>query len=172
MPRYFFALWPNNETRDKLFEIAKCLPADPGRKVIKQNLHITLIFLGSIVTDVLRLMRIDAAKIRVPSFSMEINTFSWWKKSKVASLAPNETPEVLLELVTKLGALSRTHNLDIDKRPYKPHVTIVRKVSRKPQYTKFTSIQWNINDFCLLKSVTYSKGAEYKVVEAWSLLSS
>ena len=50
--RLFFALWPDDSTRDRVIELSRRLHADyGGRLVARESLHMTLAFLGETLTS-------------------------------------------------------------------------------------------------------------------------
>ncbi len=57
--RLFFALWPSEEVRAGLAEVMASLDVRGGKPVAAENLHITLLFLGSVTAQT----RICAEKI-------------------------------------------------------------------------------------------------------------
>jgi 2'-5' RNA ligase len=171
MSRHFFALWPDAKTRDRLIEVCHMLPPDSGRVVPGQNLHITLAFLGSLDSEVVRRLRRGAAAITVKPFSLRLQEFGWWPKPRVVWIAAPVVPAPLSKLVTEINALLSAQQIQPDNRPYQPHLTIARKAARKPRKIAFEAIDWQINSFCLVQSTTLPGGAVYEVVETWPLSS-
>ena len=92
MKRLFFALWPDNAVRGRLAEIAGLLPVNTGRRVPPDNFHITLAFLGNVQELVVPELAAAAEQMRQPSFSLQIDRCGWWKRAKVAWLAPGNHP--------------------------------------------------------------------------------
>ena len=54
-------------------------------------------------------------------------------------------------------------------QPYRPHLTLSRKVLRPVSGADPQPICWNISDFCLVHSVTRDSGAEYRILQRWEL---
>jgi 2'-5' RNA ligase len=87
--RLFFALWPTAEQQSALLEATKAwVDASAGRGVPSRNLHVTLVFLGSIPGH--RLAEIAAAARRVSASEADIGPVSlsferleYWRKSQV-----------------------------------------------------------------------------------------
>ena len=52
-----------------------------------------------------------------------------------------------------------------DPRPYRAHITLVRKVSRIAPECEVEPLCWPVSDFCLVRS----EGGEYTVLERWPL---
>ena len=169
MKRLFFALWPNDEVRAKLLDKARLLPIHTGRHVPPENFHITLVFLGNVEEQTIPELADGAEALSIPGFSLQINHGGWWKRAKVAWLAPAYTPEPLLELVRQLHHRARLAGLPLDKRDYSPHLTIARKLTRPLKPCTFEPIHWDVREFCLVESVTHEKGARYRVMQSWAL---
>ena len=167
--RYFFALWPDDSTRNQLIEVCQKLPAGTGRIVPGQNLHITLAFLGSLDGAVVGNLRQGAAVIHTGPFSLQLDELGWWRKPRVVWLAAGQVPDALLELVKELNSLLLSQGIKPDSRPYQPHLTIARKAAAMPRQLDFKPIDWRIDSFCLVQSNTLPEGAVYEVIEAWPL---
>ena len=169
--RTFFALWPDDDTRDKLVEVCKKLPPGTGRIVPARNLHITLAFLGPLDSTVVDLLRRGAAAITAGRFSLVLEETGWWRKPRVVWIGARDAPDTLLKLVSDINSLLLSQDIRPDDRPYQPHLTIARKVSRKPGKFDFKPIDWQIDSFCLVQSNTLPDGAVYEVIETWPLSS-
>ncbi len=169
MKRLFFALWPDNAVRGRLAEAAELLPVNTGRRVPPGNFHITLVFLGNVEGQVVPELAAAAERLKQPGFSLLIDRYGWWKRAKVAWLAPATTPAPLMNLVKQINLLSRTAGLPVDNRDYNPHLTVTRKVTRPITGLTFEPIQWDIKDFHLIESVTHQQGARYQVIRSWPL---
>ena len=169
MKRLFFALWPDDEVRARLVEQARLVHIHTGRHVPPENYHITLVFLGNVEEQTIPELADGAEALSIPGFSLQINHGGWWKRAKVAWLAPAYTPEPLLELVRQLHHRARLAGLPVDERDYSPHLTIARKLTRPLKPCTFEPIHWDVREFCLVESVTHEKGARYRVMQSWAL---
>ncbi len=167
--RLFFALWPDEETRERLYAVSRALPDDCGRRVARDNLHLTLAFLGGVDRALIPGLIEGAGGIRVRTFSLSLERLGWFKRARVIWLAPKSVPEPLLRLVAGVNGVIRRSRLRVDERPYDPHLTLVRKAARPLQELQFDPICWNISDFCLVESNTRPAGVEYKIIESWPL---
>ena len=169
--RYFFALWPDENTRDRLVQAGAGLPKGTGRAVPRQNLHITLAFLGPLEPGTVVELCESAASIEGKPFSLRLDQSGWWRKPRVAWLSASDIPPALLGLVAKINGLLKRQGIKVDSRPYAPHLTISRKVSRQPREFEFDPIDWEIDSFCLVQSSTLPDGAVYETVGTWPLSS-
>ncbi len=171
MSRLFFALWPDTETRDKFATLNERLPSECGRKVQRENLHITLSFLGSVEDSVIDELLTSAAEIRGDGFPLVFDQLGWFKRSRVTWLASTTIPDALLNLVKDLNSRLQDAGFKVEDRPYSPHLTLARKAKKPVSNLEFEPIYWNINKFCLVESITLARGAEYKVLGSWPLSS-
>lgn len=171
MSRHFFAFWPDEDTRDQLAAVAEQLPPGTGRIVPRQNLHITLAFLGSLDRPVVKRLREGAAAIPARPFSLQLDDMGWWRKPRVIWLTATEVPAALLELAAALNDLVVSQGIRPDSRPYRPHLTVARKAGKKPAEIAWQPIDWRIDSFCLVHSNTLPEGAVYDVIETWPLSS-
>lgn len=169
MARYFFALWPDSEIRNKLEAVSKRLPDRCGRKVTVGNLHITLVFLGNVEQSVMERIRLETDGVRGGEFTLILDRHGWWKRPQVIWLGTDTVPGSLEDLASRLNAVAAGHGLRVETRPYAPHLTLVRKAKRPLRGFAYTPIYWEIRDFCLVQSVTHAAGAEYRVVQNWPL---
>lgn len=171
--RLFFALWPSDKVRRILAEWQRSpLPAS-GRWVMPANLHITLLFLGSVNTDTRECLLAAADKLKSAAFSLRLTETGIWRKPQVAWLAA-KTPldPGLIRFVNDLRALSATCGLQVDARDYVPHVTLARKVKKLPrQWLEKTDpdIYWHASEFVLARSQTSTEGVMYEAVNRWAL---
>ena len=173
MKRLFFALWPDAEIRRQLAEVAELLPEASCRRVPVENLHLTLVFLGNVPDTALPALKDGANRLRLqtPGFALRLERNGWWKRSGIAWLTPEQAPPPLLSLVDELRRLSKQAGLSIEERDYRPHLTLARKLKRKPGPLRFEPLHWQVRDFCLVESVTHPQGASYQPMQSWALSS-
>lgn len=162
--RLFFALWPDAAVRGR---IAAQRPA-VGRSVAEENLHLTLLFLGSVDVEQSRRLREAAATVIVPPFELRLVRLDYWSRSRVAWLGLDEAPPALLSLHRQLKAAAQKVGLALESRRYRPHVTLARDaatIAPRP----IDPIHWTVTDFCLAESVLRPKGSQYLVRQRWPL---
>jgi 2'-5' RNA ligase len=114
-------------------------------------------------------LREGAAGIRSAPFALEFDHAGSFRGSGVAWLAPRQCPAGLEDLVRRLRDLSTRYGIATEDRPYRPHLTIARKLKRKPPPSEFAPIHWQINSFCLMQSTPGESGSEYSIRESWPL---
>jgi len=134
-----------------------------------RNLHLTLVFLGHVGDVVEHRLREGAARVRGKPFLLDFDHAGAFRGSGVAWLAPRAGPAELDNLVAELRALAARCEIATDDRPFRPHMTIARKLHRKPRPSELPPIRWQINDFCLVASMPGESGSEYVVRHTWRL---
>ncbi len=169
MKRLFFALWPDYETRERIYAVSKMLPEKYGRRVPRDNLHITLVFLGNIDTQQCQAIQQAASEISSRSFSLKLDRAGKWPRAKVFWLAPTTIPEEFTSLVTGLNKSAIDCGIKVESRPYSPHVTLTRKAKGPVPRLDLTPFEWTIKSFALVQSNTLQDGAVYEVIKSWVL---
>ena len=166
MSRLFFALWPDDAARAGMVPVKDRLPADCGRVVAHRNLHITLVFLGSVTKEQEQCVLTGARNINVTPLSLTLETLGWWQRPQVIWLAPQKVPDALVILADQIKALAGQCGIKTDERPFSPHATLARKVSKRVVLPEIGLVNWQVRDFCLVRSETRPEGASYQVI--WS----
>lgn len=167
MNRFFFALWPDNTTREVILNVRSQL-ALSGRMTAKSNLHMTLLFLGKLDVNQQQNIIKRAAQIVCPEFEMHITHSGYFNNSKAAWLGVKPIPEVLLELHKYLLLAADKSHIPIKPQAYKPHVTLARKAS-SVSTLRVSPIIWPVTDFVLLESIDTAQGVLYQVVQHFTL---
>lgn len=169
--RLFFALWPEEALQQQLATAAAALlPQTTGRRVRPENLHCTLVFLGNV--EVGQRLCIEAAATALaptPSFTLVFDRFGYFRGPQVAWLGCSRTPPALLDLVARLGRGCTACGFPPEQRPYEVHLTVARKLRRDPGRAPFMPIEWQVERFALVESVTTDEGVRYQPLRFWEL---
>ena len=167
--RLFFALWPSEKVRDQLEAFIHSIPPPGGRDVPLRNWHMTLHFIGNTSFDEKNCLNRQAGKVKATAFELTVNQTGFFRKPKVFWLGCEKPPEALFNLQKKLGRkISRCEYIP-ETRPYSPHITIARKVVRPPESVQVNSIEWLVDEFVLIESVSVKGGVRYRVIETYPL---
>ncbi|WP_126455736.1 RNA 2',3'-cyclic phosphodiesterase [Sulfuriflexus mobilis] len=165
--RLFFALWPDDAVRGACAGIIKQARNNhDGKAVQLNNLHITLAFLGYVSEAQRECVEAAADAISMAPFDLRFDHVGWFKRPKVLWLGAHETPEALLQLVADLNRGVRGCDIELDERPFATHLTLMRKV-REFNEMETEPIDWRVDRFCLVQSLTHREGVEYQVVKSW-----
>lgn len=167
--RLFFALWPDDATREALNRTGKWLHQHwGGRRMRADTLHITLAFLGATPVEKLDALFACADAVAVQPYELLLDQAGYWRHNRIGWLGASETPQQHVELVEALNAQLRTAGFTVDDRPHVPHVTLLRK-SAGGEIPQCRAVNWPIGEFVLVKSVTEPDGARYEVMRRWVL---
>jgi len=133
--RLFIAINFSEEVKDALCETIADLRAAAlrGRYTARENLHLTLTFIGESnrVEDILDVMEDVAADTALPAGTLEIalsgaGVFGG-RGGDLHWVGVANTPE-LKSLAARLAAALRAEGFAVEKRRFTPHVTIGREV--------------------------------------------
>ncbi len=167
--RLFFALWPDEAVCTALDQQGKKLLGKRVKRVVASNLHITLAFAGSVSGQVRNCMETAAGAVRVPCFELCINRVGHWRGPRILWAGPTHIPGELWSLAGTLQQALEDCGLEAERRPYQPHVTLARKLSKCPEGAEFPAFHWSISQFSLVESVTDPAGVRYRVLRSWAL---
>jgi RNA 2',3'-cyclic 3'-phosphodiesterase len=167
--RLFFALWPDETTRDALNRTGKWLHKHwGGRRMRADTLHITLAFLGSTSADQLDALIACADTVRTDAFELILDQAGYWRHNRIGWLGASQTPPQHVELVGALNVALQAAGFPVDTRPHVPHITLLRN-SAGGEVPACAPVRMPVSDFVLVKSVTESDGAHYEVIRRWPL---
>lgn len=169
MARLFFSLWPDETVRGRISLATDNLQLCEGRRLAKSNYHMTLAFLGNVSEETEERLSHFAANLRYPACGFRLERSGWWPKPKIAWLAPTLWPEELGDLARDLNDAARDMGISMPERPWRPHVTVARKIKTAFPEREIEPIDWQIADFCLVESITGDVAPEYRVKASWPL---
>ncbi len=168
--RVFFALWPGAALRRELHaEAGQLVRECGGRAVAPGNIHLTLVFAGSIERDRVATLASAAAAVRAHRFEFDVDRVGYWRASRVAWAGPSHAPPGLTGLYAQIGAALRQAGIAFDERPYAPHITLVRNARRAPARRAAPALHWVAADFALIESAPVAGRSAYRVVSSWPL---
>lgn len=128
--RLFTALWPGVATRAAL---ATCRDAlrwpSRSRPTATPKLHLTLHFIGALPAERLAAL-VAALPAPAGGFDLRFGELQLWRGGLVA-LMPRSIPDVLVELHEAQAAALRSLGLPVDRRQFRPHVTLGRDGPRQ-----------------------------------------
>jgi RNA 2',3'-cyclic 3'-phosphodiesterase len=166
--RVFFALWPDEAVRDQLDLAGRKLhEALGGRRMRRENLHLTLVFLGNIPAHRLPDAIAAAEGVEIAPFSIDFDRYVCWKHNRVGFLAPTLVPPLLQDFVRILGERLFDRGFDFDDRPYVPHLTLIRNAHCNRRLPEPTHVPWPVQDFVLVRSEIGVAGVFYTPVRTW-----
>jgi 2'-5' RNA ligase len=168
--RLFFAAWPAPEIQRALGDLGKTLQDEcGGRALPARNIHLTLVFLGDIARERLAELEALAAGITAPHFGLDVDRVGYWRHNRVVWAGIARCPDALLLLVQRLEQRLSFSGFRFDRRPYSPHVTLLRNARRAPADATMRTVAWPVARFALVESVPRDRGRAYEVLREWPL---
>lgn len=167
--RVFFALWPSPDVREQLHSMARqCQRRHGGRVMHADTLHMTMLFVGEIQVSAIQtlIQQVDATDI--PPFSFMLQEIRCWKHNRIAYAAPSRENTALMALSERLKRAAQTAGVEFDRRPFTPHVTLVRKLERPFENMPLAIMEWQVSEFALVASEANAQGARYRNLHVWS----
>lgn len=169
--RLFFGLLPDKEVHDQLMTLSRSFPIVKGVKPVpKDNLHITLQFLGHLEASECKCLEKKMVQTFVQALSLRFDLYGYFKPSQTLWLGCSSYPRELTRLVNHLKSIGEHCGANIDQRMYKPHVTLFKKVPKADFPNKPFTITWNATEFHLLESVPHENATRYRTLARHSFL--
>jgi RNA 2',3'-cyclic 3'-phosphodiesterase len=162
--RLFFALWPGSDLQGMLAAWARQV-AGRGRAMRRENLHLTLAFLGAteaaLVPDLIAL----AAGVRFAPIRLALDRAGYWKHNRIIWCGAGEEPQALTALVAGLRAHLDAAGIRYDPKPFVSHVTLVRDAAGLPAAPAWIPLVWDAADFALVGSTRVEGRVTYQVLQ-------
>ncbi len=169
--RLFFGLLPDEETHQQLIEHSRSFPIVKGvRPIPKDNLHITLQFLGHLEANERKCLEKKMVQTFVQSFTLRFDLYGYFKSSQTLWIGCSSYPGELTRLVNHLKSIAESCGANVDERIYKPHITLFKKVQKVEFPDRPFTIKWHATEFHLLESVPHENTTRYNVLNTHSFL--
>jgi 2'-5' RNA ligase len=164
----FFALCPEPAIRQSLQQQMLGLERI-ARPVAVEKLHLTLLFLGSLVESQLECVCAVVQSMRQARFALCLDRVLVKKRQGMLWLSPSVIPPALVELEQQLRLRLAACDLNLEMRGFKPHLTLVRKLRLFSHIPEINLPLWAVESFVLLESVVQTGGNRYQQVQKWCL---
>ena len=166
--RLFFALWPDDEVCAQLARWSRELHAlCGGRPTRPENLHVTLAFLGGVEEARVAEVERAAGEVAPRAVSLVLDQPGYWKHNRIAWAGASVVPPELEALVSELrGALAKSQ-IRCDAKSFVSHVTLLRDASEPRALPALVPIEWRLDGFALVQSVSLPQGSRYKIRKSW-----
>lgn len=171
--RTFISIEIPEEIKDEIIKIQKQLPEFHGKKTEKENLHLTLKFLGEIDESKIEQIQEKLKEIKLRKFKSEIDSIGVFSEKfvRIIWLHIKNCDELQREIDKKLLDLFEPENR------FMSHLTIARikNIKDKKRFLeelnkiKIQKIKFNVGSFYLMKSELYKKGPRYSLIEKYNL---
>lgn len=166
--RLFFALWPGDRVREAVAARLSSIPVQ-GRAVPRSNWHVTLAFLGETAPERRRAYEAAAETVAARPFELVLDRLGYFHRPRVFWLGAGTVPGELAALHADLNALLAEQGFEPDRRPFRAHLTLARKMPSPGDLPSVSPIGWPVTDFCLIRSDLDRGGARYTVLRRFPL---
>ncbi len=137
------------------------------------NFHITLCFTGNITPNQQEALCSALDRVAGSSFELTLDITGYWAKPKILFAAPSVAPVELISLANACSSAASQIGIPVEKREYRPHVTLVRKAMPTLSLPLFQpNISCTVTKFHLFESFSNKQGVQYPIRNSWSLNSS
>jgi 2'-5' RNA ligase len=163
--RLFFALWPDDATRQAIVRATRrAVRACGGKPTPRENLHVTLAFLGPINAEDLARIEAFEPPPRAP-FELTLDQLGFWAQARVLWLGPTEAPAALRALERELWDRLVALGFERERKPYAPHVTLARKA--RGVSADVEAVVWPVGAIALVESKTGPRNSRYTALRSW-----
>jgi len=179
LKRIFIAINPESKIKEKLFQIQENWPELPCKWVAKENLHLTLAFLGNTGQE-----KLEKTEQLVKKLSKSIEKFSI-SLDQVCYGPGKKVPPMLIWIKgdknKQISKLSKELNQLLFKPETKdsvPHITLGRikanqwtnlDLDERPDVNLHFPIEFSVNSIEIMETKLKRSGAEYTVLKSFNL---
>jgi RNA 2',3'-cyclic 3'-phosphodiesterase len=167
--RLFFALRPDAGVRASLAQLQRAYCQRGARVPEAANLHLTLAFLGMVDEERCEQACLAASALEGRGFTLEIDTLGYWRRPRILWCAPSHVPQALNLLVEQLWFGLVGCGFEAEQRPYRPHVTLLRKATAVGRRKLAEPITWTAAHFELMWSRSVANRLHYETLQRWRL---
>ena len=142
----------------------------PARWIKPQNLHMTLAFLGEVEAEPMAKAMEAACLIQSPSVGLRLDRIEYWRKPQVICLTSAQPTPAADKLAAELATRLRQAGFDLEKRPFRAHLTLARKAASLPVDARLVKpVEWKSSAFVLAESIRDAQGSHYSIIKSWPL---
>jgi 2'-5' RNA ligase len=169
--RLFFAIWPEDDIRLALapqrLEVARLTG---GRPTLPVSLHLTMVFVGNVPQKRLLEMKMVASRVRAAPFRYTVDTAGCFATARIAWLASDQPPQALFDLQNALHDGVRAADFDVDRRTFRPHITVAREIVTPIETYTTSPCIWDVDKFSLIQAEKSGNSVKYEIIDQWPLI--
>jgi 2'-5' RNA ligase len=155
-------------------ELGSLVPPFPGARFVpREQIHLTLSFLGEVAPEAQRELEPLLVQVTLPAFALTVRgggVFPDRRRPHVLWAGVDASP-ALLQLRAAIEEAVQRVGLPAEEKPFHPHVTLARlKGPRRSEVerslaalARFTAAPFMVRNFRLYSSVLSESGAVHKV---------
>lgn len=110
-----------------------------------------------------------AAGLKADAFALSLDLCGYWRAQRLVWAGPRVCPPPLAALAGGLNEALRERGFRVERRAFKPHVTLLRDVAAAPPQSGLGPLNWPVRRFVLACSEPAARGVSYRTVGEWSL---
>ncbi|HEX9390089.1 MAG TPA: RNA 2',3'-cyclic phosphodiesterase [Usitatibacteraceae bacterium] len=168
--KLFFAIWPDADTREQLHAMqTRLLPLTGGRGTVPATFHLTLCFLGEVASARLDELLAIGGAVKARAFDIRINKVSCFDSAKVGWAGSKLVAPALMNLQAAIQQGVSQAGFNVDPRPFRPHLTLVRHLPQSFETMSTQELQWPVSGFSLVVSRADAAGVRYELLKTWLL---
>ena len=166
--RLFFALWPDEGVRARLAHWSRELHAVcGGRPMRAENLHLTVAFLGNVENARVAEVERAAGEVAPRVVSLVLDQPGYWKQNRIAWAGASTVPAGIEAFAAELRSALERSRISFDTKGFVSHVTLLRDAREPRAMPALDPIEWRLDGFALVQSVTLPRGSRYEVRKFW-----
>jgi 2'-5' RNA ligase len=165
--RLFFAVVPGQATRQRLEQVQQSLGV-AGRAAKPGQFHATLAFLGMQQPDVIPEIHRIASCLSFEPCRILMDRFGQFKRAGVLWMGASEVPVALRDFQDSLVSALLEAGIGHDRKAWKFHITLYRKLRKPSAIMDPVAIEWPLNGFDLIESVSVGNGVKYHSIGHWN----
>ena len=181
MIRLFVALKIPDNVKDQIYENCDKVigKLSDNKWEPKDKIHLTLKFIGDVEDYLVPQITDEISFVTdYSSFNCTISKFGFFFRGNEAKIlwCNLETDERINNLVNQLNDRLSKFNIELEKRKFKGHLTLLRIKNRvnegfikKFREYEFSPINFTANQIALIQSLLKPHGSEYKVLKIYEL---
>jgi 2'-5' RNA ligase len=167
--RCFVGLWPDAPARDRLDALARDWHQRfPGaRRMRRDNLHLTLAFIGELDAATAQRVATLISQNTWQRVAWTIDRIGVFDKARVLWAGSGDDPH-LASIASKVRSSLDELTVRYDRKPFVPHVTLLRNVPRAALGTAQVidpPIEWLAHRPVLLHSIHDESGTRYVALD-------
>jgi len=164
--KLFFALMPGHGVRHRLEQAQQSLGVS-GRAAKPGQFHVTLAFLGMQQADLIPEIQDIASRLSFEPCRVVLDQFGQFRRAGVLWMGVSEIPAALRDFQNSLVGAMLEAGIGHDRKAWKFHVTLYRKMRKPSSIMDPVAIEWPLNGFDLIESVSVGNGVEYHSIGHW-----
>ncbi|MFC1690473.1 RNA 2',3'-cyclic phosphodiesterase, partial [Pseudomonadota bacterium] len=138
-----------------------------GRAAKPGQFHATLAFLGMQHAEWIPAIREVASHVSFEQCTVVMDHVGRFGRAGVLWLGADRVPEPLMRFQHNLVDALLAADIGYDRKAWKFHVTLYRKMRKAPLIMNPVSVEWSLDGFDLIESVSVRSGVEYHSIGHW-----